>query len=394
MSIEDWIAREAERDRNRVRRLPWIGQPWFVGKYPHHFAHVSDDDPSQIAYTPNAEYGVRDRQVRTRPGKYLGRFFGDVLTEKERLHWTEQWNGLYDSGELHFATDPDEIVSVYLDGPNSCMCHPRGDYGTPVHPTYVYGAGDLAIAYTKRQGDSTVRITARALCWPDQKYMTTPYGDSARLVPMLEKLGYRYGDLNGARLLRIEYAGGFICPYLDCASYVSDDGKFLRIDNGGEHSGKETCGCTVAGQYCPECEEHADPEGFGFVEDQGVSWCEGCREHTWHCDRCGDRYSDSTGPTEVNGCVDYCPRCVYAVATECEGCGEFFTDGFRAVDDSQWCEGCAMDADTCADCGTLTANGLPEKNSDGDEICADCADEPRLPIPAPELRDADQQEGI
>ena len=63
-----------------------------VPHYMLHYLHWSVKDPEMVAYTPSIEYGIRDRQVRVRLGRYLSKHFGHVLSEKKRLELVEKHN--------------------------------------------------------------------------------------------------------------------------------------------------------------------------------------------------------------------------------------------------------------------------------------------------------------
>ncbi len=135
-----------------------------------------------------------------------------------------------------FARTEDEIEEVYVNGPASCMSHKLGDYQSHIHPVRVYAAGDVEIAYLKRDN----RVVARAVSVPEKKTYSTIYGDSGRMEPLLRKMGFKQGAPTGARLLKVvcfqdkkanKGAKAYVVPHVDGCGYYVDDGEFLRISN-------------------------------------------------------------------------------------------------------------------------------------------------------------------
>jgi len=107
---------------------------------------------------------------------------------------------------------PQEIADAYvtLRRAETCMSYPKEWYGKdlPHHPSYVYGAGDLALA---TDGAS------RVLVWPERKIIGRVYGPTYKaLVQELEDEGYAVGSLLGARLLSINFGQSrYLMPYID-----------------------------------------------------------------------------------------------------------------------------------------------------------------------------------
>lgn len=339
------------RERERMRFIhgsyqpvPWCNEKWTV---PDHFAHASTKDPMLLAYTPDSKYGLSDRQVSCKPGRYLAKL---GLGNEEIKRWCDAWALAFGPVELRItASDPDEIERVYLNGPSSCMSHPERDYSGPCHPVRVYGAGDLCVAYL---GDADGDVSARALCWPERKVYGRVYGDEGKLVPLLEAAGYvraNYGAANfaGARLLRIEDAdsGAFVAPYLDSPhNSVFDDGKFLRID--GDISAQETCGLTDDTRArCCHCGDRFNAEDSGYSDDDGDDWCDDCYCRNFStCARCEE--------TTHNDCLtrvgdeDWCDDCARNHSFECSGCdGRFSDDDMHEHEGDDYCEACLPEPD-------------------------------------------------
>jgi hypothetical protein len=414
--VVDWRQREQDRFLDGTYTgLPWMYTAWANKEAPlysfsdklDHFAHVSADDPAKLAYTPDEAHGVADRQIRMRPGRYLERFYGDVLTPDEIRHWASRYAADNEAQELRFANTPSDIEDVYTRGPTSCMSHPAREYASSVHPVRVYGAGDLAVAYIERDDE----VTARALCWPAKQRYGRVYGDAGRLAPLLEAAGYEQrGDFTGAKLLRIEDGDGqFVCPYLDspnCA--VDDDGDCLRI--GGDINAQMTEGLTEREGYtCDHCRERCDEDDTYGVDDE--TWCRSCYENdAFNCQDCGETYSGEAYLTTHRG-HDICESCADDY-TCCNGCSENYPhrDVTRALDDEYYCDDCAAgmatthcgelaDGEDDCDCGTCEdhrASLLPENfelTGDGEPAEAPAVTKPKKHRePSPTVFDPQQLE--
>jgi hypothetical protein len=368
-----WWQREYDRfATGEYKTAPWLYEPWFsglpsatvgdqaelirqYGAKHGHFPHVAKGDPAKIAFTPDGTWGASDRQNRMRVGRYLAQYYSDVLSNERIQELCASWDIEFGVGlEVKFAKTSDEIELVYRNGPNSCMSHGTRDYNTgDTHPSRVYGAGDLAIAYLENAG----RITARSLCWPEKKIYGRTYGDTHRLHELMQALEYEHveycdgGDeFDGARLLKLPYKGGYIMPWLDHGGYVYDEGdSFFRItSDSGEIDAQSTEGLIMArddSARCDSCGERYDSDNEGgYVDDRDL--CESCLEsETFYCEGCSDRhigtgvYSDDLGH-------DYCRDCYRERHSDCHECdNEHANDNMTAdVDGNLWCEDCAEDA--------------------------------------------------
>lgn len=295
---DTWKKRELERFKNGEYHPPvWYDEKWFQDAkervFDKHFPHVSMKDPEHIAFTDTPEKGMQDVQTKIKPGRFLERFFGEVLTPEQIKEWAgkhvEEWSK---GPELKLAATPDEIEAVYRmnAGFTSCMQKPINMFQPLINPTRVYGAGDLKVAYVT---DKKGKLLARALCWPEKKKVGRIYGDAPRLRNAIEAaLGFkttsdnnRYDTFAGARLLRIEYEGGFIVPYLDAVgtheNYVEDKGEYLVISNGKGKQASSQHGYIGSGKKCVKCgseingryyKVHVSNEDFGIAK----RWCHNC----------------------------------------------------------------------------------------------------------------------
>ena len=100
MPDNEWIDRERARfETGHYKRPGWIDEgaalPSFhvaVGD-PRalHFAHVSREDSSLIAYTESEEKGRADKKRQIKPGRYLEKFFSDRLTKPQIAAWAARY---------------------------------------------------------------------------------------------------------------------------------------------------------------------------------------------------------------------------------------------------------------------------------------------------------------
>lgn len=301
-----WEAREYWREyQGEYKPLPW-GAEQGILPIPGHFAHVSKEDPSMIAFTENENKGIRDIQTRIRPGRYLKRFYPELPDERI----SELQAEMTGAHRLCFAKTPDEIEKVYLEGPSSCMAHSPSSYAGHCHPVRVYGDSDLQVAYMVLEG--TKKIKARCLVWPEKKKHGRMYGDHERLSKMLRDLGYT-GDsgyaLTGARFRRITDKNGdgdrLIMPYIDGPqSFDVLDKEWCRIGgslnacwtNGTDHEETED------GHYCECCEDTYSEDSMRTVyvrRHSTVAWCYHCTDDNAYYVESLDEYVDSEQTIEV-----------------------------------------------------------------------------------------------
>lgn len=352
-----WKRRELERfESGAYKPVPWHDEMWWQdllveGKLYEHFAHVSADDPTQVAFTENAAKGALDRQTRMRPGRYLARFVPTLDADTVR-----KWAGVYAAENapsgLLFARTEEEIEHVYTNGPDSCMSHPASAYDAPIHPARVYAAGDLSVAYIR----GADRITARAVVWEAQRLHSRVYGDATRMIPALVSAGYLRGSFEGARLLRVEHGDGFVCPYIDGHDGLRDAGDALIIDSGGRIGCQQVNGLTCPGGVpCGECGETYDEEDLHYHDAVDCALCETCAERL----------------------IGYCEECESNVLADDTRCVDVLDQRGRVVSLTV-CDNC-MDREfsTCAhgDCDAVVRDSDAVRDAEGRFICATCAED-------------------
>ena len=208
----DWRAREQRRFDEGVYTP--IG--WDLSPIKDHFAYRALKVPSNIAFTYNVTEGTADKQRSFHVNTYLLSFYPH-LSVQERRKYVWDFTGVDPGDILHITQDAEEIKTVYMNGPESCMTHDLSDYDSyPFHPAEVYAGPDLAIAYLKEEN----RYTARCVVWPEKKIWGRMYGDDYKLGEALKEAGYREydnnHDFNGARITLIKTDDDdIVCPYMD-----------------------------------------------------------------------------------------------------------------------------------------------------------------------------------
>jgi hypothetical protein len=331
-----WQVRERGRFvTGEYQALPWATLPWFDrAETALHFAHVSTEDGAKIAYTEDAVKGQADRQTRIKPGKYLARFYSDVLSTEEIARLSAEYSKTYEDNVLRFATTADDWERVYVDGPSSCMSKPASSYDGPCHPVRVYAGPDLQLAYLERNGD----VTARAIVWPERKTYTRIYGDQVRLQDMLEEAGFSEGGLDGARLVRKGYNGGFVLPYVDYVDGATDDGTYLVLD-GGDLACDQTNGLSDnAGMRCTCCNSFTDEED-GRCDNDGEFHCDDCYSERYsYCeyyeeDMPNDGFQEVIVRVRSFGAVTqwWCSDAGDNHAFECEQNGKLYHEDMRVM---------------------------------------------------------------
>lgn len=260
----------------------------YTTPHDNHYAHVSLNDGARIAFTENDAKGVADRQTVMKPGKYLAKFFGDVLSPDEITKLATEFCAEFAPMPLQIAVTADDIEHIYTHGPGSCMAYKSDDYQSDIHPVRVYGDSDLQLAWI---GASRDKVKARALIWPKHKRYGLIYGDETRLATVLRDAGYSEGSFRGARIQRIEHSrdGYLVMPYVDGISCAEDDGDMLVLGNGDIET-QPTGGLTNAvSQYrCDECGNATREDELYYCDDDNMSLCECCDSRLrFHCDRLG-----------------------------------------------------------------------------------------------------------
>ena len=325
----------------------WRSENWWETSTPRrdHYAHISLEDTTMLAYTASDADGERDRQTRVKPGRYLTKYFADVLTPKQIAYYAEWWvKGVRPSEnvEVQFASTPEDIARVYTQcAARSCMDNTHGSRFTDPehHPARVYGAGDLSLAYVN--GPDGVPVS-RALCWPEKKAFFRVYptpgegsGGGDNLWTQLKAMGWEdiYANtalFEGARLLQIRNADAeWVMPYLDLSYGVKrgtgeQSDFWIMTREGYDYKCDMQDGTLTGGDedededdyedstMCEDCEnriyynnevtyyEEVVAHGPRVFARHERTVCQDCRtENSFFCDGVEENIADTVGSVEV-----------------------------------------------------------------------------------------------
>jgi hypothetical protein len=267
-------------------------------RYVYHFVHLSTDDPTMIAYTPSHQYGLADRQVKMKLGRYLQKFYADVLTQEQIRDIA---NNIHQD-EIKWAVGPEAIREVYENcGIQSCM---EGDdcRVDNMHPVEVYGYQEadgsyrLGLAYL----GSPNGASARCLCDMKNKAFVRYYGnDGEILASRLKDLGYEKVDGFGGLGIKLQCidldCGGWLMPYLDgCHQRVegplydsatqrdyflwSDTGKDAANANGIMDGDDDNDDDDEHYSYCDCCDSRVHNDDLSYSEHHDHDICSYCRD--------------------------------------------------------------------------------------------------------------------
>lgn len=168
--------------------------------FPWIHAHVSLEDPTLVAYTPDRNMGEQDRQLKISLGKLLFKLWpylsDNVVADMVAAHnaeLTEDFETLEGQAIVDFyKTERNSIP----DAVRGCMCYPSDYWYKGVHPAEVYDAPQIKMAVLR---DKYGRISARSLIVEvegEKRYIRT-YGDRTKLTKMLHRKGYVKGGWVG-----------------------------------------------------------------------------------------------------------------------------------------------------------------------------------------------------
>ena len=287
----------------------WQQVPWttWAGFYDNSTAnnrlpHISVVNPQEVAYYQSVDKLIRGIETRTKPGRFLAKFFPNLTPDQVRQYANDYLVATAPK-QLHFARTRDEMITAIDEGPSE-SCQTRGYYDKApddrpwfnghIHPAACYASGDFEVAYiTDNNKPASIvdlhagaqRITARAICNAKNKTVARIYGDSAKLLPLLTSAGYTQVEraLVGCRLLKIENenGSGWIMPYVDAG--IGSGGGSLNVDDYYDHDSGRSYWMLVR----PDTGEYSTYEGY---DKKGV--LEGDEEKRHTCPRCNAAHDD------------------------------------------------------------------------------------------------------
>lgn len=333
VATDEELANWRRRERQRFRDGTYLEVPWTneitSEDLADHYAHISTDKAGMIAYTPDVEAGVMDKQIRLTPGRYLERFYSEQFTKTQIAEYVATV-ACYSNGYSVAKTIAD-VRKVYRNGPASCMGGPKShtdqywredDLGGHM-PAEVYTEpGDLAVAYF----GPIERPSQRCVIWPAKKRYVRIYG-TGPLEKLLRADGFTdrprysggdYGSLVGAKVPNIRVRGGHLMPYVDGADAATVDGKFLTFCEDGD--GEDF--------HCHETSGVVGATDRDEDEDEDVYRCDLCNETEddctcWSCEHCDERQTENADRHDLR-CNRRGETLTY-VQTVCESCHDRHT---------------------------------------------------------------------
>jgi hypothetical protein len=204
-----WARRELLRQESgayeRTDTMAMLVDRFFLH---HFFIACSPSEKGMVIYTPDAESGARDKQVKTTFGRLFRKLLPLLTDNQVRVMEEEHLAELDDS--FLVATSIEDVERVYrtMRGDTGCMRHDPSDYDLPddVHPSHFYAEGNngVGVAYLEVGGN----ITARTVIYvnpkdPTDKRFVRLYGDY-KLEKKLKLQGYRCASLAGIDMPAIE----------------------------------------------------------------------------------------------------------------------------------------------------------------------------------------------
>lgn len=296
----DWHGREQESSYGKmhpaIRTALSLYRPDRWQEIVLEWPHLSDSDPSRVAYTQSEQKGEADIQTVTSIGKYIKRHFTYMPD-----HTIRDIAARYSGHSFEIVRTMPEILAALRDAPQSCMNNyawKDDNIDWDDHPYNVYAPKyGWGLAISKRNG----AITGRCLINDESMTFVRSYNDgrefshsSEGIEMWLKENGYTKAcDWTGNKIALLHRRNSYgsmylLAPYLDgdakdislcesegyCEIVDSGDGEFVCDRTDGRCD--ESHDCT-----CDDC-------GEGFCEDEGI-WI-GENDETHVCNCCADNY--------------------------------------------------------------------------------------------------------
>lgn len=376
------------------QRTLWADQDWFTQNDAalNRLPHISVVNPQEVAYYQSVDKLIRGIETRTKPGRFLAKFFPNLTPDQIRQYANDYLVATAPK-QLHFAQTRDNIITAIDEGPSE-SCQTRGYYDKApderpwyaghIHPAACYASGDFEVAYITdnnkpaslvdlHAGDQ--RITARAICNAENKTVARIYGDAAKMLPLLTSAGYAQVEraLVGCRLLKIENeeGSGWIMPYVDAG--IGSGGGSLDVDDYYDPDSGKSYWMLVR----PENGEHNTYEGYnnkGVLDDEKERHrCPRC--NAAHDDEDDIRYSDYEGTHYCSSCEDDFVLAVVRVSRYGRDYDMVLIDNTIEIDGDWY----ANDDDLLSRCGFVQCIHCDEWTSldnttttDSGQVCDDC----------------------
>lgn len=399
--VDVWQARE----RQRMIDNPQLALPDVNDWRPpaDHFVHRSTTDPAQVAYTPDAQYGHEDRQVRVTVAEYARRYghlsaylTGEVSGRYADDGWHRFW--IYRPHSYVWGSS----ATYGREGFRYC-----GDYSAAITSawgpigdvTWIDDVAGITRAYRANDCDGSC-MRYRDLCRvcgecyggsPDFTLATLWDGDvcTARAVVRVKDgkpvaySGRIYGSQRASLRAALKAAGvpektewadgGRIpvdcgMPYIDCGDYSANrDGEWWRLTLGdGDIRCNRTDGIEAETEECHVCGDNYDRDNMTTCDRCGHPVCSDCYTY---CDDCSRTTCHDCAPTcdecNVHACRCQLEACGACNAEVCENCRGYCNSCEHAV-----CDDCSRTCDGCSEPGCSECVG--HCTSCNDRVCGDC----------------------
>ncbi|MFB2553932.1 hypothetical protein [Ensifer soli] len=286
---------------------PWLRHQWFKDNFLRWIKMLprpSETQPGRLSYFQTPAKRARNIRTPIKPGRWLTKVFGDILTETQIHDLALEYSNTHDLKAVHITQNADEIEAIYRNGPYSCM---KRGYDHE-HPSRVYAGPDLGIAYT----GTLAEPTARVLVWPSKKiYTDAAYGDGPRIKAALDAIGYEEAEdteFDGARIRRLTYRGNIICPYIDVADRAYDTGIYLILGRG-DLDVQVTRGLYAEAEPEYTCDEGMDEDERNYIVSIDRDVCDHCHSRNYfYCEGYEQSYQNSDLADTISGFYsdDYC----------------------------------------------------------------------------------------
>lgn len=275
-----WYNWEAQAHPVHRRRRPvWHQSLWYKAAKAHHTLHPyvaqKSDTLGGIAVAETYARLYAERFTVMKPGRYLTRYFGNVLTEHDIKHWAQKQIGDSGGAVVYFAKTADEIVWVYENSPRSCMKMNRDeryiaeDLDESTHPVRAYAHPENHLAVAFIMSDKTAKpdyggdyneeynppVAARTVVNTEKKCYYRLYGRNgleSALEAALNGLGYVYrADTLAGELLSMQRVDDYLNEDSD-----DEDQRYEPLNTGWVY----VAAPYVDGGYCYATYERT-PEG-------------------------------------------------------------------------------------------------------------------------------------
>ena len=229
-----WAHREQMRLENNVYQVTPPIQ--YLNESLPLFIHVSKDDPTRVAHTPDKAFGERDAQLVISIGKLLTRFYPALRDEAIQEIVSEHKADL--SLEVEFI-EHDGIAAAYrqFGSLGACMSKSADHFGGH-NPAIAYDAPGIRLAVLRSPEGAIIERSLVVEMSADDKRYIRCYPPGSTLQKRLQKRGYEAGGWNGVKFNVVpigdhEGRPKFVFPYLDGNGVLgsADWSSIALIDN-------------------------------------------------------------------------------------------------------------------------------------------------------------------